>query len=360
MSHEDAGSNVACPANDNDYNNSRECCVTTTNFDNGGLASSEQSHCPICGNPGIELYSGIEDHLFGCPGVWNIKLCTARDCGVAWLDPMPNADDIWKAYTTYYTHHGASGQKPRSHVSLSGKITRYFYKRLLMRILPVKKSRRDVNYMYLLGSPPGRLLEVGCGKGRGLKRFHDLGWQVEGQEVDPVAAQGVRDKFGIPAHVGELHELGIDGETYDAIVLNHVIEHVYNPVGLISECHRLLRKGGTLVVVTPNIESIGHRIFKENWRGLEPPRHICIYTSRALKNVACKSGFANPEVWTTPANAEAIAFASLVAGSVAAQAPDERQGYRKENTAVLFQLAATAIHSHLPGSGEECVLRAVK
>ena len=52
----------------------------------------------------------------------------------------------------------------------------------------------------------------------------------------------------------------------------------------------LLGFGGTLVIVTPNAESQGHRMFESSWRGLEPPRHVHVFSLRALQTCCEKAG----------------------------------------------------------------------
>ena len=58
------------------------------------IRSHECPQCFLCKSPGIELYAGLTDRLFGAPGVWKMKQCLNLDCGLLWLDPMPLADDI--------------------------------------------------------------------------------------------------------------------------------------------------------------------------------------------------------------------------------------------------------------------------
>ena len=55
--------------------------------------------------------------------------------------------------------------------------------------------------------------------------------------------------------------------------------------------HRLLRPGGTLWLQTPNIDSIGHKIYGLNWRGLEPPRHLVLMTMQTLRKILENAGF---------------------------------------------------------------------
>jgi hypothetical protein len=81
--------------------------------------------------------------------------------------------------------------------------------------------------------------------------------------------------------------------------MGNVIEHVYDPAGLLVFCHRILAPGGRIVVVTPNARSLGHAYFKQDWRGLEPPRHLQIFTQQSLRKALTESGFAIASARTT-------------------------------------------------------------
>lgn len=77
--------------------------------------------------------------------------------------------------------------------------------------------------------------------------------------------------------------------------MSHVIEHVPAPVELLAECHRILKRGGVLVALTPNARSQVHEHYG---RGLEPPRHLQIFTRNSLANIAGRVGYAHVETFT--------------------------------------------------------------
>ncbi len=120
--------------------------------------------------------------------------------------------------------------------------------------------------------------------------MRDLGWRVQGVDFDPDAAALARGK-GLNVVVGTIESQGYTADSFDAVTLNHVIEHVPNPLGLLRECHRILKPGGRLFLATPNSRSLGHRIFKQSWRGLEPPRHLQVFTPSALRRLLLEVGF---------------------------------------------------------------------
>jgi 2-polyprenyl-3-methyl-5-hydroxy-6-metoxy-1,4-benzoquinol methylase len=198
-----------------------------------------------------------------------------------WLDPKPLAADLIKAYATYHTHGRSS--RDAAALGLSAlNATCKLASRLLELGSGLGRQLRQLRTMFLGSAVPGRLLEVGCGRGRFLDRMRRAGWQVQGTDFDPVVAQHVRDKYGLQIDVGDLAALQYPADDYDAIAMSQVIEHVHDPRALLEECHRVLRPGGRLVLSTPNAAGLAHRRFGRYWRGLEPPRHLHLFTPDAL------------------------------------------------------------------------------
>ena len=283
------------------------------------IASEPASQCYLCGENGVMLYEGLPDQLYGTPGSWNLKRCPNPECGLVWLDPMPSKEDIWKAYKTYFTHGGAPDIS-RQYINLpdrfAAKVCRFCYK-ILMRATIWRKQEKEwrvkSDSMFLGSGIPGsrHLLDVGCGKGDFMARMHRQGWEVEGLEVDAEAVKYVRSISDLTVHIGSLENIRFPDNTFDAITSNHVIEHVHDPISLIRECLRILKPGGRLVLATPNIESFGHDIFERNWTHLDPPRHLRLFTMKALRECAVRAGFPSINVWSPPGYAEGSLQASI-------------------------------------------------
>jgi len=118
-----------------------------------------------------------------------------------------------------------------------------------------------------------------------------LGWEVAGIEVDPKAAHIASSKFGIHVHVGDIATAPFNAKSFDVVTMSHVIEHVPEPVGFLREARRLLKPGGKIVIVTPNLQSLGARLFAADWYYLDPPRHFVLFTPRSLRLCLSKAGF---------------------------------------------------------------------
>jgi 2-polyprenyl-3-methyl-5-hydroxy-6-metoxy-1,4-benzoquinol methylase len=288
-------------------------------------------NCLNCGAKGLDLYHGLKDLWFGSPGTWNLKRCPNVSCGLAWLDPMPSPEDIGKAYKTYYTHAEPIKEISKKKSNLLSRTSRYlkngylaqcfnypsavssWQKLVGLLILLLPKRRGDLirSINGIKWKSGGRLLDVGCGGGEFLAFMKSLGWQVEGVELDHVAAKQAIS-MGIKVPLGTLEEQGYPDNHFAAISLIHVIEHVHNPFDLLRECFRILQPGGQLAIITPNLGSWGHRLFQEAWRGLEPPRHLFLYSHNPLREVAQKAGFIIRSLTSIPQRASWICGVSRI------------------------------------------------
>lgn len=243
--------------------------------------------------------------------------CDDPDCGTLWLDPMPEEVDIPKLYAGYYTHQSPVLSPPNGN-SLRTLLRRaraaylhahYGYESLssscwdkllglASHLYPAWKDSIEASVFYLHAKPGGCLLEVGCGSGTALQSMQQIGWEVFGLDFDEHAVSNARSK-GLDVRQGQLSAQGFADESFDAVVMSHVIEHIPSPVTFLTECHRILKKGGMLVSLTPNARSSLHKQYGRFWRGLEVPRHLQIFTSNSLANIAGRVGFAHVETFTT-------------------------------------------------------------
>ncbi|MCI5208689.1 MAG: class I SAM-dependent methyltransferase, partial [Candidatus Electrothrix sp. ATG2] len=128
------------------------------------------------------------------------------------------------------------------------------------------------------------------GSGGFLYKAREAGWQVMGVDMDSDAVANAQ-KLGVEVYQGTTEIFDAEVGSFDAITLNHVIEHVPEPSELLSMAQRLLKPGGTLYIDTPNIQSSGARIFGPNWRGIETPRHLVLFSRIGLQQLLTKHDF---------------------------------------------------------------------
>ncbi len=281
--------------------------------ENAGIRVVAVPRCFLCGTEGERLHSDLADPTFGVPGTWNLSRCPA--CGLVWLDPCPIPEEIGKLYQTYYTHAPMGELNPILNVVKRGILAKAFgYRALHLRtsewlagsILRWISPMRELigwSVKWLTAVPGGRLLDVGAGSGLYMDQMRALGWSVVGVEPDATAVAIAHERFGLTVHPGIVEDALADGtlarDSFDAIVLVHVIEHLYDPIGTLRACASLLKPGGRLVVVTPNTDSLGHRRYGGSWRGCEPSRHLHIFSPRTLAACVEQAGLRPMRTWTS-------------------------------------------------------------
>ena len=114
---------------------------------------------------------------------------------------------------------------------------------------------------------------------------------MEGIDLDKRAVESATNA-GLKVHLGSIIEIDLPNENYDLIVMTQTIEHLEKPDEVLRAVYKLLRKGGRLVIVTDNIDSIDFKFFKSRyWGGYHFPRHWNLFNRNSLTKLAEKTGF---------------------------------------------------------------------
>lgn len=274
------------------------------NMNCDSISSEPHLTCDLCGGTGDVAQHGIRDPDGQIDGDWSFRCCNA--CGVYWLDPAPLPQEMWKAYVSYHTHSQRRDHPLlKSLLSLAHRFIRLAYAPAMITS-GLKHEAAALRFMMLGDVTPEKLLDVGCGGGRFLRRMQKRGWQVAGTDFDEQAARKVRERYGIETHVGDLPQCGLPAASFDAITLSQAIEHLYDPQATLRECLRLLKPGGLLVMTTPNARSLGATEFGANWRGWEAPRHLHLFTVASLRSLTQQAGFDIVEARTCSAGSAVV------------------------------------------------------
>jgi 2-polyprenyl-3-methyl-5-hydroxy-6-metoxy-1,4-benzoquinol methylase len=168
---------------------------------------------------------------------------------------------------------------------------RYYHDENLAFSAITEARFRELVTSFELYRKSNRILDVGCGSGHFLKVADGNGWNSHGTEI----ASGSVDqlsRLGISSFCGELQAAGYAAEFFDVIYCSEVIEHVLDPLPLLGEIARVLRRGGLLYLTTPNFDSLSRRLLGFKWRNVAL-EHLNYFTPRTISRALGEAGFRN-------------------------------------------------------------------
>ena len=147
--------------------------------------------------------------------------------------------------------------------------------------------KRKLNLVNSYAKEKGKLLDFGCGTGNFLNVCQENGWSVLGIEPDNGARAIANKKVG--DKVFESDKLNkLEPNTFDAITLWHVLEHLPQPEITIAAFKKLLKPNGILIIAVPNYKSFDAKHYKEFWAAFDVPRHLWHFSKESISKLASK------------------------------------------------------------------------
>ena len=205
------------------------------------------------------------------------RIVECRACGLLYANPRTRPPDFVLAREA----------DPDIIEQVCGRIDRATKERL-----QVRDYARTRAFLARRFPERGALFEVGAGYGYLLDYFRQDGWRVSGIEPNEGLTRFAARTLGIGIEPSILPEMAGDAEPYDVVLLMHVIEHVPDPAETLGAIFRLLRPGGMLVLETPRYDTLMFRLLGRRERSLACEGHIYFFTSRTLREIAARAGFA--------------------------------------------------------------------
>jgi 2-polyprenyl-3-methyl-5-hydroxy-6-metoxy-1,4-benzoquinol methylase len=235
----------------------------------------ETGGCNLCGSRNADL---IADSLrFGVKK--NVARC--QSCHLVYLYPLMTEQEEKILYEEEY----------RNIADVEGHYlpqkAREFYEIELNA--NKERLRRVVKFL----GPQAKILEIGCAAGSFLNQAKDTGAECTGVELHKAFAAFVRTELGIKTYDIPLEECGFAPESFDAIFLFHVLEHIRQPGEYLLLLHQLLKKGGRVFIELPNVDDALVSVYKlKKYRAFYyQPAHSYYFSHRTLSRMLKKVGF---------------------------------------------------------------------
>jgi 2-polyprenyl-3-methyl-5-hydroxy-6-metoxy-1,4-benzoquinol methylase len=152
----------------------------------------------------------------------------------------------------------------------------------------------------------GRLLDIGCSIGLFLHLAVGGGWHGRGIEFGERALAYARGEFGLDVTDTPLADAGFEPESFDVVTVLSVLEHTTNPRGFLRDVGRVLRRGGALYLVVPNVESLACRVLHERAATFDGRNHLVYFAPRTLEEMLSREGFAARATRTTVSSLDPV------------------------------------------------------
>ena len=230
--------------------------------------------CPCCGSAAVSPALTTTDYTVSRQSfeVWHCTTCTFR-----FTQDAPDSKHIAPYYqSAAYVSHSDTKE---------GIINKIYH---LVRRVTLRIKRRLISRV--TGTSRGVLLDVGAGTGAFAHAMRQGGWNVTGLEPDDSARAVAQATYGIALE--PMQQLAsLSSNSYDAITLWHVLEHVADMHGYLDTFHRLLKPAGRLIVAVPNYCSYDAAKYEATWAGYDVPRHLYHFSPRSMKVLVSQHSF---------------------------------------------------------------------
>ncbi|MEW5894765.1 MAG: class I SAM-dependent methyltransferase [Candidatus Omnitrophota bacterium] len=194
------------------------------------------------------------------------QLVKCKACGLQYLNPRLRAGLILTAYSSGSDEIFVSQSEARERT----------FDQQLKRIERIAKK--------------GRVLDVGTAGGSFLAAARKRGWEVEGCEPNRWLCEWAKQNYGLSITPGTIFDLNQKNESFDVITLWDVLEHTLDPKSVLTECRRLLKPNGILVINYPDIGSWIARFMGRRWVFLLSV-HLFYFTFETLQKMLRQTGF---------------------------------------------------------------------
>jgi 2-polyprenyl-3-methyl-5-hydroxy-6-metoxy-1,4-benzoquinol methylase len=212
--------------------------------------------CPFCK---ITLKLSLQSTYTGC-GVtdYPFSLLNCESCGLFAVDPMPSNES-----------YPVSRDEKQNFVGHSIEST-YEWNLPLLRNLKKYTSRGD-------------LLDIGCNAGDFMEIAEKHGFNAQGIEIDSVASAAGKQK-GRKIIQGDFLRIEFENK-FDAIVMNHTLEHIPDFSEVPKKLASLLKSEGIAIINVPYYQSWLGRLLKQKWSQLAPFTHVWFYSKTNIRNL---------------------------------------------------------------------------
>lgn len=238
----------------------------------------KDKECLVCGDDRREIVATMGR------GYAPLTTGICLGCGLVSHTPLPNAAEVHAFYAQKYRIDYKGGYEPKRKHSLRAVRG------------AVSRAKRLAAYL----PPNGRVLDIGASSGEFVYAMTRTGFEAIGVEPNEGYAAFARRTYSVDIVNAPLEEAGFADGAFDLITLNHVFEHLVDPLAALALIRRWLKPSGALFIEVPNLEGVRKQVSNTFHYA-----HIWNFTPATLVALLKRAGF-------EPLPDQTIASTSLV------------------------------------------------
>ncbi len=153
-----------------------------------------------------------------------------------------------------------------------------------------KNFHRILSTLDKIHPDKGILIDVGAATGILMDISRKRGWSVKGVEPSAWAVRIARERYNLEIVEGAFEDVSLPERLFTVVTMVDFIEHIPHPLDALSIARKILLPGGTLCLVTPDINSLAARIMGQKWWHFRPG-HLGYFTKKSLDFILHRTGF---------------------------------------------------------------------
>lgn len=251
-----------------------------------------RSTCPVCSGSALTPFKQrtFETRKFDAESIkitdseygktWDLSLC--QNCSFVFANPMPTPGFLQTLYSQV--------EDPTYEDEAEGRSKNF--SRILSRCEKICPQK-------------GPLFDVGAATGILVRLARDRGWDAEGIEPSAWAVKYAREKYGVDIKQGAFEKASLPSDFYAVVTMVDIVEHMAHPLEAVQKAFEILKPGGIVCLVTPDIKSLAARLMGAKWWHYRPG-HLGYFAAQSLQKLLERTGFTivkkKKYVWTFSAH----------------------------------------------------------
>lgn len=230
---------------------------------------------PACNLCGTEFAAA--PHVRWRKDGYDVVRCPS--CGLLFRAELPTRAELAEIYGLTYFHNADGDTRGQGYLDYVAEEP--LHRQTAARRLTALERLTDRR----------RLLDVGAAAGFFVAEASARGWDARGVDVsEPMVTWG-REHLAVGLELGDLHEVDLPVEAFDAVTMWDYIEHSLDPAADLRRARELLRPGGVLALSTGDAATLVARVSGIRWHLLTPRHHNFFFTERTLHELLRATGF---------------------------------------------------------------------